>query len=146
MIKPIRFLYKKGVLKITSSVIEDASKDGDIVFLFLGLKSKDFKIRVQSVIELSKFAKDNDLVYKEICKTINNDISIVSLNAINSLILHDNEEYEKWGVIFETKRKELINNQKIGKEILDYKYPDFHDLKIDQRIRISEMHKRNQFL
>lgn len=146
MNKILTFLYRKGILKVTSSVIESASKKGDFVFLFLGLKSKNFNLRIQSVIELSKFAKQNDLVYQEICRTINNDISIVSLNAINSLILHDHEEYEKWEEIFETKKRELVNTHKIGSEISNHDYPDFYDLKIDQRIRISEMHKRNQFL
>ncbi|MEN8816448.1 MAG: hypothetical protein ABF274_06205 [Nonlabens sp.] len=146
MNKIIKFLYRKGFLKIIPEVIEKASKSADLDLLLLGLDDKNFNIRIKAVVALSKYAKQNDEVYEAICKTIHNNITIVSLNAMNSLILQNHNEYEKWQKTFKTKKKELIDSNKIGIEISTYGYTDFSNLKINQKIRMAESYKRNQML
>lgn len=146
MNKILKFLYRKGFLKITPVVIDNASKNADLDLLLLGLDYKNFNVRIKAVVELSKYANENDQVYEAICTTIKNDISIVSLNAINSLILQNHNEYEKWEKIFETKKKQLIDSHKIGSEISNHGFTDYSNLKINQKIRIADMYKRNQML
>ncbi len=136
MNKILKFLYRKDFLEITPEVIEKASKNADLDLLLLGLDNKDFNIRIKAVTELSKYAKQNEDVYKAICKTIHDDISIVSINAINSLVNSHPTEKSKWIKTLLDKKGSLKKSRKVGANGVDYEYSSLKDSKMDLRLHV----------
>ncbi|WP_146250803.1 hypothetical protein [Nonlabens dokdonensis] len=146
MKKILKLLYSKGFLKITLEVIEKASKNADLDLLLLGLVYKDFNIRIKAVEELSKYANQNDQVYEAICNTIHNDISIVSIKAINSLVNYHPTEKNKWIKKLLDKKGRLKRSRIVGTSGVDFEYSSITDSKTDLRLHVVLDKLRRSFI